>query len=493
MRVTNRQAVVAVQARQFFDQVNFQADIEAMAWYFYLPLPCSAGDNAQAQAGQQALDLRCIHFHAQHLGDAFGTQGHRSNGRQVRFADGFDDRAGFATGDFQQQASGALHGFTGQLPVHATLVAVRGIGVQAVGTGLASDGDLIEESAFEEDVTGGRGVDAAVLAPHHAGNRQGAGVVGNHQGIATQGDFLAVEQHQLLAFFSHAHADAAIDLREIESVQRLAQLDHHVVGDVDGGVDAAHVGTTQALDHPQRGRLRKVDVTDHTAQVTRAGCRRQDFNRTDFVVHGRHSRYYRAGDRSGIQRADFTGQTGQGQAVATVRGQVDLDAGIVQAQVDTNVFADRRIGRQLHQAVIAFTDLQLGLRAEHAVGLDAPQLGLLDLEVAGQFGTDHRERDLQARAHIRRAADHLEGLRTIADLAHTQLVGIRVLFGAEDFTDDHAAERAGGRRHAIDLKTGHGQTSDQLVAAHLRAYPATQPLFTEFHPALLICSLRTTT
>jgi hypothetical protein len=75
----------------------------------------------------------------------------------VLLADGFDDRTGFATGDFQQQASGALHGFTGQLPVHATLVAVRRIGVQAIGTGLASDSDLVEERAFQEYVASGRG------------------------------------------------------------------------------------------------------------------------------------------------------------------------------------------------------------------------------------------------------------------------------------------------------------------------------------------------
>ncbi|MNE49732.1 hypothetical protein D3C80_1442740 [compost metagenome] len=207
---------------------------------------------------------------------------------------------------------------------------MRGVGVQAVGTGLASDGDLVEEGAFQEHIASGRG-HAAVLATHHTGNGQGAGVVGDHQGIATQSDFLAVEQHQLLALFSHAHADPAVDFGEIEGMQGLAQLKHHVVGDVDGSVDAAHVGTTQALDHPQRGRTRQVDVADHTAQVTRAGSRRQYFNRAHFVVGGSNGRHNRASDLGGVQRTDFPGQAGQGQAVATVGGQVDFDAGIFQA------------------------------------------------------------------------------------------------------------------------------------------------------------------
>ncbi|MNR07443.1 hypothetical protein D3C85_1235610 [compost metagenome] len=163
------------------------------------------------------------------------------------------------------------------MPVHATLVAVRCIGVQAIGTGLASDGDLIEERAFQEDIASGRGVDAAVLATHDAGNCQCAGVVGDDQRIATQADFLTVEQHELLAFFGHAHADAAIDFGKIKSVQRLTQFEHHVVGDVDGSIDAAHVGTTQTLDHPQRCWLGQVNVTDYATQVTRARSRRQYF------------------------------------------------------------------------------------------------------------------------------------------------------------------------------------------------------------------------
>jgi hypothetical protein len=60
-----------------------------------------------------------------------------------------------------------------------------------------------------------------------------------------------------------------------------------------------------------------------------------------------------------------------------------------------------------------------------------------------------------------------------------------VLLGAQHPRHYHATENTGGRRNAIDLKTGHRQTSNQLIAIYLRAYPATQPLFTEFHPALL--------
>ncbi len=249
--------------RQLFDQIDFQADVEAMAWHFHAPLPCSISGNLQTQGAEQTLDLRRIHFHPQHLGDALCTQGDRGDRRQVLLADGLDDRAGFTTGDFQQQASGALHGFTGQLPVHATLVSVRSIGVQAVGTGLARHSDLVKERTFQEHVARGRG-HTAVLTTHYAGNRQSTSMVGDHQRIAAQADFLTVEQYQLLALFRHTHADAAIDFGEIERVQRLTQLEHHVVGDVDGSVDTAHFGAAQSFNHPQRGRPGQVNVTDDT-------------------------------------------------------------------------------------------------------------------------------------------------------------------------------------------------------------------------------------
>ncbi|CRM95440.1 hypothetical protein [Pseudomonas sp. 22 E 5] len=269
-----------------------------------------------------------------------------------------------------------------------------------------------------------------MLATHHAGNRQGAGVVGDDQGVGTQADFLTIKQHQFLAFFGHAYADAAVDFGKVERVQRLTQLQHHVVGDVDGSVDAAYVGTAQAFNHPQRGWLGQVDVADHTAQVTRAGVWHQHVNRAYFVVHSRHGGNHWTGDWGVVQRAHFTRQARQGQAVAAVRSQIDLDAGIFQFQVNADVLAHRRVGRQLHQAIVALTDLQLGLGAQHAVGLNATQLGLLDLEVARQLGTDHGERNLQARAHVWRSAHDLEGFRAIADLAHAQFVGIGVLFGA---------------------------------------------------------------
>ncbi|MNC29888.1 hypothetical protein D3C75_781560 [compost metagenome] len=199
----------------------------------------------------------------------------------------------------------------------------------------------------------------------------------------------------------------------------------------------------------------------------------------------RYSRDDWAGDRYVVQGADVAGQAGQGQAVTAVRGQADLDAGVVKAQVLANVFANRGVSRQFQQAVVLFADLQFGSRAQHAEGLDAAQLGLLDLEVAWQFGTDHGERDLDAWAGVRGAAHNLEGFLAAAYLAHAQLVGVRVLFGGENFAHDDAAELAGSGGNAVNFEAGHGQAGDQFVTGDLRVDPTAQPLFTEFHAVLL--------
>ncbi|VFB22440.1 Uncharacterised protein [Pseudomonas fragi] len=245
---------------------------------------------------------------------------------------------------------------------------MRSVGVQAVGAGLASDGDLIKESAFKEYVAGLVG-HTAVLATHYAGNGQSAGMVCNHQRVAAQGDFLAVEQYQLLVFFSHAYTNAAIDLGKVERVQRLTQFQHDIVGNVDSGIDAAHVSATQALNHPQRRWPGQVDIADHTAQVARASSRCQHFNRTHFLVYRSNWRNHRASHLGVIQSAHFTRQTCQRQAVATVRRKVDFNAGVFKTQIDADVLAHRCIGRQLHQAVIASPTCSSA--CEHSMPLDS--------------------------------------------------------------------------------------------------------------------------
>jgi len=80
-------------------------------------------------------------------------------------------------------------------------------------------------------------------------------VIRDEQGIGAQADLLAVQQNQLFTLFRHPHADARVDLGQIEGMQRLPQLEHHIVGDIHDRIDAADIRAAQALHHPQRCRL----------------------------------------------------------------------------------------------------------------------------------------------------------------------------------------------------------------------------------------------
>src|SRR5690606_16465387 len=101
--IANRQAVIAVQAPQFLDEVDFQGNVEAVAGNGHFPDAFAPGGDAQAQGAEQAFHQVGFQFQAQHLGDAFAAQGDGLASGQIGLAHGLDDRAGFATDDLQQQ------------------------------------------------------------------------------------------------------------------------------------------------------------------------------------------------------------------------------------------------------------------------------------------------------------------------------------------------------------------------------------------------------
>ena len=91
-------------------------------------------------------------------------------------------------------------------------------------------------------------------AAHHAGQRDGAAVVGDHDVALLQRAVDAVEGGHPLAPVRAPHLDVAAQLVEVERVQRVAGLQHHVVGDVDEVRDRPHPAGGQADAHRERAR-----------------------------------------------------------------------------------------------------------------------------------------------------------------------------------------------------------------------------------------------
>ena len=186
-------------------------------------------------------------------------------------------------------------------------------------------------------------------------------------------------------------------------------------------------------------------------------------------------------DRQVTEHPDLPGNTGQAQAIAAVRRQIDLDHGVVERQLLAQRCADFQIFRQIHDAVRIVAQTQLRRAAQHAEAFDLAQLGLLDLEVVGQHRADPRKGRDQTRTHIRRAAHHLMGLGAVEDLADRQLVGIGVRFDRVHPGHDHPVKAARHGLRAVDFQPGHGELLQQLGLRCLDRDPLAQPLFTELH------------
>jgi len=119
-------------------------------------------------------------------------------------------------------------------------------------------------------------------------------------------------------------------------------------------------------------------------------------------------------------------------AILAVRGQIDLEHGIAEPGPFDVAPADRRIGRQLHDAVVVFRKLQFGFRAQHATALDAADGADAERDIlAGNEGAGGGEHADQACTRIRRAADHLHRRGAVAGVDHAdaQAVRVRMLLG----------------------------------------------------------------
>ena len=84
------------------------------------------------------------------------------------------------------------------------------------------------------------------------GQADDARVVGDAQHLRVDLDLLLVQQQHVLALAAPAHVDPPRELVEVVDVQRPAELEHHVVGDVDQRRDRALPGALQPRAHPFR-------------------------------------------------------------------------------------------------------------------------------------------------------------------------------------------------------------------------------------------------
>ena len=342
----------------------------------------------------------------------------------------------------------------------------------------------VPQRQFDQHV-GGRFRAAGRFAAHDAGERFDAVVVGDDAHRVVERVGLAVERQQRLARPRAAHREIAVHLRGVEHVQRPAAVVGDEVGDIDQRIDRPQPDRGQPLLQPVRRRA----VLDAAHQAQREG-RTQRRRRAEIERH-----LHRTGelaldrlDRRILELAHVGGgkiarDAVHAGAVAAVRRQIDLDHRIVEAGPVGVRRADRRVVRQLDDAVVIVGDLQLGFGHQHAAAFDVADLADAERDVlAGNVGARRREHAVHAGARIRRAAHHLDRIAGAGiDHADAEPIGIRMLLGLDHARDDERRKRFRLVLDALDLEPDHGQLVGELAERAVGVEMLLEPGEGEFH------------
>ena len=403
-------------------------------------------------------------------------------------------------GDLHDEGRGRSRALLDAVVVDAALVAHGAFRDEPQVAARARGAPGLERGGFEQDV--GRVVgDLGVEAAHHAGERHRAALGRGDDGhVGGKRALDVVERGERAAVFGLAddHMGAAVfalQLVQVERMERLAEQEQDVVRHVDDVVDGALADRGEAFHHPV-GRGPHLHAADDAGGIARAADAVLDgdvdvvlavFDEAELRGHFRQ----RIVPVLAIHRAHLARKARDGEAVGAVRRDFQVEHRVGHVEVLGDGLAHRRVVGEDPDAVVVLADAQLALRTAHAAARDAAQLRLLDLEVAGQNRADRGDGELDARLDVRGAAHDLQRLflpDVHRDDVHVVAVGVR--FARLDVAHDHAIERGAERFHALDA--GAGQI--QLIAERLRVgrnlHVFAQPFQRYLHVFLFLeCSL----
>ena len=278
-------------------------------------------------------------------------------------------RAGLAAADLEDQARGALDAVDVVGEVDAALEAVAGVAREVVAARAPGDRLGEKERRLEEEVAR-RGLGLGGLPAHDAAQADRAGVVGDAQHRGVDAHFLAVQQQAFLAVPAPAHVDGAAQLVQVVDVQRPAELEHDVVGDVDQRRDAALARALEAPAHPLRRRRRGVHVADHAPGEPAAALRIRDPDGVPGFVPRLDPLYRELLQPDPGKGRHLSCDAQHRQAVPAVRREREGEHVLVERERPVDVGAGLRIP-ELEQSRVILGEPELSCGAQHAVAFHA--------------------------------------------------------------------------------------------------------------------------
>jgi len=373
-----------------------------------------------------------------------------------------------------EQLDHAIGGRRGDHRVHPALVALARLGGQLVALAGAEHRGGVPVSGLDQDV--GRGLrHLGGLPAHDAAEADDAGVVGDDEISLRAGGQRAVgavEGGQPLALAGAADADGALELVGVVAVDRAADLEHHVVGDVHGQRDRAHPRLLEAARHPVRGGRCGVEAGDLAGDEDRAAGGVLDLDRVALAVGCGQVAV------GGVVETDAVGERGlardaaQRERVGAVGVDLELDDLLVEPEdVERTVAGGTGVGGKHDDAVVVLAQTELAGRADHA-RRDVP-VGLAcgDLEAAGQHPAGEHHDHQVAGGEVVGAADdalRLAGAVRGADVDGAPVDRLAVLLRLglhRQHSTDH--ERAGdvgaGALDRLELEPERGQPRGEVL------------------------------
>ena len=264
-------------------------------------------------------------------------------------------------------------------------------------------------------------------------------------------EHLAVQQRQRLAGAREAHDDVAVEQAVVVGVQRLAELEHHVVGDVDDGRDRADAAALEALLHPRRRRRARRRCRRSTrAAKARARQRRPRRERRACALTVDGRRRASGGSVSGapVMAATSRAMPSERQAIGAIGRELEREQRVVERRApraDRRRSAHRRVEQQQARRVVGRCRARL---AEHSMPCDStPRIvARLIARPPGSAAPTSAHGAVMPAAAFGAPQTICSGAPAPASTrAHAQAVGVRMRRDAIDRADDDAGERRRGR------------------------------------------------
>ena len=271
--------------------------------------------------------------------------------------------------------------------------------------------------------------DLAVEPAHDASESDALGFISDQQRAARQLVFLLVESDEFLADGGIAHDDHRLgcalrprEQMEVERVQRLASLKHHVVCNIDDIIDATDTDSFKRVAQPARAGADR-HATNNARVIARAVLDVVEPHidqRRGLIAIRRQVENLGQTKRIAVERADLAGDADEAVPVRPIWRHLQIINNIVPAaaKVLGERLANLRFFGKNHQPFGVLSNTQFLRRTHHALRLHTADFAYLDLErlrarLGGHLAARHRQRHLAADLEIRRAADDLPLARAV--------------------------------------------------------------------------------